>query len=255
MAPVVRLAIGVVLILVAIGLALWFFVFAPGDEPAEVPRESPTTEMGPTPEPAPETRLSERLEGATLATSDTIVRELAAGLSARPELVDWLVNEDLIRRFVAAVHNVANGRSPRRHLEFLDPEGAFRVRESGGTTTVDPRSWARYDTVVAVIDGLDVDGTTELFIELKPLIDEAHREIAPPGSDFRGVLRAALEHLLATPVPSEPVAVEQKVVTYVFVDPSLEELSEAQRHLVRLGPDNQVRVQAKLRELQLALGL
>jgi proteasome lid subunit RPN8/RPN11 len=255
MTPVVRLVIGAALVLVAVALALWFFVFSGGDDPVETPPEVGVVEPTVVPEPTLEERLSQRLEGTTLSGSDAVVRELVAGLSSRPELAEWLVNEDLIRRFVASVHNVAEGRSPRRHLEFLAPEGGFRVRETGNGATVDSRSWARYDTVAAVVGGLDVAGATALFTELEPLIDEAHREIAPPGAEFRGVLAAAMDHLLAAPIPAEPVVVEQKVVTWVHSDPALEGLSEAQRQLLRMGPTNQAVVQVKLRELKAALGL
>ena len=45
------------------------------------------------------------------------------------------------------------------------------------------------------------------------------------------------------------------VRSYHFADPALEALSPAQKQLLRLGPGNARRVQAKLRELAPALGL
>ena len=43
--------------------------------------------------------------------------------------------------------------------------------------------------------------------------------------------------------------------SYHFADPALEELSPAQKTLLRMGPGNARLVQAKLRELAPALGL
>lgn len=255
MSPLVRLIVGIVLVLIAVGAAVWFFLLPDRTPPEEAPVEPMVVEPAPTPTPTTQERLSERLKGVSLATSDEAVRELVAALSSRPELVEWLANEDLVRRFVAATHNVANGKSPRAHLGFLAPEGGFAVLERPEGLTVRASTWQRYDTVAAVVDGIDVPGARELFVELEPLVDEAHREIAPPGSEFRDVLRRAIDHLLATPVPTTPVYVEQKVLTYVFADPTLENLSEAQRHLVRMGPDNQRVVQAKLAALREALDL
>ena len=40
-------------------------------------------------------RLSERLRGTTLRTSDVVVRELVSELSSNPKLVAWLANDDL----------------------------------------------------------------------------------------------------------------------------------------------------------------
>jgi hypothetical protein len=44
------------------------------------------------------------------------------------------------------------------------------------------------------------------------------------------------------------------VLTYMYVDPRLEKLSPAQRLLLRMGPENERRIQSKLRDFALALG-
>jgi hypothetical protein len=41
---------------------------------------------------------------------------------------------------------------------------------------------------------------------------------------------------------------------YEYSDQELESLSAAQRHLLRMGPRNALRIQAKLREIQNELG-
>jgi hypothetical protein len=47
--------------------------------------------------------------------------------------------------------------------------------------------------------------------------------------------------------------VVRAVVVYEYADPKLEALSPAQKALLRMGPRNVPRVQAKLRELAAAL--
>jgi hypothetical protein len=42
-------------------------------------------------------------------------------------------------------------------------------------------------------------------------------------------------------------------VTYEFADPEIEELSAAQRQLLRFGPDNVTTIQQKLSEIRAAL--
>lgn len=209
----------------------------------------------PTPVPTPslQERLSERLRGTTLNTSDEVVRELIAALSSRPELAAWLVNEDLVRRFVASVNNVADGKSPRQHLEFLRPSEPFRAADRGGRMVVDPASYRRYDSIVMVFTSLDIDGTAVLFTELEPLIDDAYAEIAPPGARFADRLDAAIDELLEVPVLSGDVELEPKVLTFAYADDRLEGLSPAQRQLLRMGPDNVQAVQSKLRDLRQAL--
>jgi hypothetical protein len=224
---------------------------APSEDAAPAVVEIPTPVPAPT--PTLEERLSERLSGTTLATSDRIVAELVAELSSRPELAAWLVNEDLVRRFTAAVDNIADGVNPRTHVDFLKPEAAFQVDERRGRFTIDESSYQRYNTVAVVCSSLDTEGTVVLYRELRPLVDEAYREIAPPNADFDDRLVAAIDHLLATPVPPGKVEVERKVVTYTYADRRFEGLSSAQRQLLRTGPDNMRAIQGKLRELKAAL--
>lgn len=65
----------------------------------------------------------------------------------------------------------------------------------------------------------------------------------------------AIDHLLATPVPDRELAVVRDGLWWEFADHRLAMLSGAQRQLLRLGPSNARRVQAKLRELRAALAL
>ena len=62
-----------------------------------------------------------------------------------------------------------------------------------------------------------------------------------------------IDHLLATPDVKEPIALTQPKVLYEFADPALQELSAGQKALLRMGPDNETRVKAKLREIRKAL--
>ena len=50
------------------------------------------------------------------------------------------------------------------------------------------------------------------------------------------------------------VKLKEEVVTYKMLDPRLERLSPAQKHLLRMGPDNVKAIQAKLEAMAQALG-
>jgi hypothetical protein len=191
-----------------------------------------------------------------LTASDSLVRRLVADLSSRPELAEWLVTDDLVRRFVGAVVTVAAGTSPRDELEVLEPEGEFRVRETDDGPVVDTASYRRYDPVVETFVSLDTEGTARLYRRLRPLFQEAYRDLGFSRGHFDGTMARAVETLLAVPAPDGPVELAPTGGTaWEYRDPDLEDLSPAQKHLLRTGPENVRRVQAKLRELAEAMEL
>lgn len=249
-----KAALAIVAGLVVVAVIVWFVFLAPQGQP-EGPPVEPTATPAPLPPPTPTLaqRLSERLQGVTLATSDAAVAEIVSQLSTRPELARWLAHEDLVRRFTAGVANAADGRSPTRQAEFLRPEQPFKVRQSGGRTVIDDRSFARYDGPVEVLTSIDPTEAAALYRELEPLMDEAFREIAPPGASFRERLLEGIYRILETPVPDLPITVEQKVVTYTYADQRLEGLAPIQRLLIRTGPTNQRAIQDWLRAFRAAL--
>jgi hypothetical protein len=202
---------------------------------------------------APATRPATPLP--PLDASDALVRDLVSTLSAHPQLASWLVTDGLVRRFVAAVINVAEGSSPETHLRFLRPAGEFRAGASGDDWFVEPSSFHRYDLVTDVVVSLDPARTAELYRRLHPLFDGAYAELGNPASSFDATLAAAIDRLLAVPIPEPPVALVPAEGQFAYADSALEERSAAERHLLRFGPENARRLQVKLRELRRALDL
>lgn len=190
-----------------------------------------------------------------LEGSDSLVRKLVGGLSARPRLAAWLVTDDLVRRFVAMVVNLAAGASPTSHLEFLAPAAPFRVRRASGRLTIDAASYRRYDLLTGVVVSLDTEGSARLYRQLHPLFEDAYRELGITAVSFDSTMAIAMGNLLAVPVPDGPIAVQREGDIYRFADPGLEALTPAAKHLLRFGPDNARRIQAKLRELADAVGI
>ena len=192
----------------------------------------------------------------TLDSSDAIVRELAARLSANPRLAAWFASDELLRRFVAAVTNLAEGASPAPHVRFLTPEAAFVVRDSSGRRTIDPASFRRYDLATEAFVSLNVAGTAKLYRELQPLLDQAYQELGYPGRGFDEAMTLAIDRLTSVPILDEaPEVVAKGASVWAFADPDLESRSAAEKHLLRLGSENARRAQAKLRELGDALEL
>lgn len=213
-----------------------------------VPAESENTPAAPGLEPL-------AFPAVPLAASDEAVREFATALSANPAFARWILSRDLIRTFVVSVDNVANGLSPKSHIGFFSPEGAFRVSRAKTGLFADPAGAARYAPVVDVVRSIDATAAVRLYRAVEPLAQEAYNELGYPGVDFDSTLERAMAELLETPVVEGPIRLEAKVLSYAMSDPALEGLSPAQKQLLRMGPKGVEAVQAKIREIAAVLGI
>ena len=247
-----------ILVVLAAAAAVYYFVFmkkpaapAASQEPQA---ESATPAGG---EKAAAGGMGEPLAfpSVALGESDPAIREFAAALSTNPEFAKWLLTKDLVRKFVVAVDNIANGLSPKPHIDFFSPSGQFRVVRTKGGTLVDEASYSRYDPVAGVVLSVDPAAAVRLYRAVKPLLQEAYRDLGYPGVDFEDTLVRAMAELLGTPVVEGPVKLEQKILSFAMTDEKLEGLSPAQKQLLRLGPKGVRAVQGKLRDLAAALGV
>ncbi|MDT8342711.1 MAG: DUF3014 domain-containing protein, partial [Longimicrobiales bacterium] len=94
-----------------------------------------------------------------------------------------------------------------------------------------------------------------VYRQLAPLFREAYRELGISERSWEETLAAAIENLLAVEVPPTAPAVREAVGRYRYADGTLQALSPAQKHMLRLGPDNARAVQEKLREIATRLDL
>jgi len=246
--------VGGFFLLVLIVFLLYYFVFRDkGEEvPAEVPVPEKTAEVLPKEEIKEPAEEIETLE-VDLAHSDELLREMAAKLSARPEFLRWLLTEDMIRKFAAAVDNVSNGQSPRKHIGFFKPGEDFKVLEADNVFTLDPAGYKRYAQVAEVFASLDAPGFVRLYKQMKNAVQEAYQDLGYPNRDFTLTFLRAIDELLAVPVLEKDILLEKKLISYVLADPELEQMSDAQKHLLRMGPVNIRKIQSKLEELKVLL--
>jgi hypothetical protein len=250
------LAAAILGILVAVA-ALYYFIFLKKPEaPAPAPVASESVPPG-AEETVPGGPVGEPLAfpAVALADSDPAIREFAAALSSNPEFARWLMTKDLLRKFVVSVDNVANGLSPKPHVDFFAPSGEFRAVRTKQGTAVDTASYSRYDPVTAAALSMDAAAAARLYRAVKPLLQEAYAELGYPGVDFDDTLVRAMAELLETPVVDGPVRLEQKVLSYAMTDATLEALSPAQKQLFRMGPAGVRTVHDKIRELAAALAV
>lgn len=246
-----------VLVVLGAGLALYFALKKPDPAPPAPPAAPtpPAEAPAPAPPPAPAEDQPPRPAEPAIEPSDEQIRTLAAGCVGHPSLARWLENQAIIGKAVAVVDLIARGESPRKLLSALGPEGNFRTLQREGREYLDPQSYERYTPLADAIEALDPKACAQLYQRLEPWLEKKYREIGEPGRTFRLALADAIGELLKVPAFEGDIPLSTTAVNMKMDLPELEALSDAQKHLLRMGPKNVRRVQARLRALGQALGL
>jgi hypothetical protein len=190
----------------------------------------------------------------SLDGSDGLLRDLVSVLSQHPLLARLLATEGLVRAAALSVVQIGEGRTPSTPLSVLRP--ASRVTILGSDAgRVDPASYARWDAAVAALTSINPGELAQLYVNVKPLFDDAYREHGHPTPDFDEALVSAIAMLAATPtLTADPVLVRRPDY-YIHEDAALRVLRPVQKQFLLMGPANQQAVMAWLRRLSAALDL
>ncbi len=169
-----------------------------------------------------------------------------------PGVRGMLVSEALIDRFVATVDNL-----PRSHVaEKIRPVGrlpnGFIANTAGesGEFVVSADNYERYDSLVHLVAGADLDLVVATYRRFYPLLQESYRRLGYPDGYFNDRLVEVIDHLLTTPEPDEPIQLIRPHVLYEYADADLEALSSGQKFLLRMGRDHAVQVKRVLSDLR-----
>lgn len=241
-----------ILIIAGLGLALgglgaWWWTRGPTTV-ADPPAASSGTEASVAPAAEPARPLP------PLHQMDTFLRALLGGLSTSPELARWLAGDDLIRLMADGIDRVSRGHSAARDATALRPRGIFTVEGTRQQMTIEPATFRRYDGIAAMVSSLDAHSVADAYRTIQPRLDEAYRGLGRSEGSVDDAVGVALQVLIDTPVVRGPIKlVAGPGATYAYADPKLESLPQAQKQLLRMGPDNVERIQQRLREIKQAI--
>ncbi|MBN9372564.1 MULTISPECIES: DUF3014 domain-containing protein [unclassified Hydrogenophaga] len=230
--------------------------------PAEPAPAAPPTIQHPVEPPAAESSAPPAPLPA-LADADPYVSDHLAELLGRPNALRFLQLDGFIKRAVATVDNLGRSHAPVLMWPVTPTPGRFASTKAadGASETIAPDNSARYTPFVQFAESVDTGRAVALYRRLYPLFQQAYEELGFPGRYFNDRLVQVLDQLIATPVPAAPPAVAlvqvkgevpstRPWVRYEYADPQLEALSAGQKILLRMGADNQRRLQAKLVDLR-----
>ena len=182
----------------------------------------------------------------SLETSDSLLADLVSGLSKHPTLARLLATRGLVHGATLSVVQIGDGRTPATPLEVLRP--ATRLQLAGPSPApVTPPSYARWDAAVAALVSVVPADAAQLYVNVKPLFDQAYIELGHPAGDFDLAIIAAITMLDDAPHrPDEPVLQRRSGGFYEHTDDALKALPPVQKQFLLIGPENRRKVLAWL---------
>lgn len=251
--------VALLLVAAAAGLA-WFFWdggVAPTAEPPAVEQPMPEVAAEPAEPLHPVEPLDvspgegELVELPPLEESDSYFALALIDIFGA-DIEALLADEALIDKSVATVDNLSRSRVAEKIRPLGRLSGNFVVTAAGenGPLYLSEENYPRYDPLVNMVTGADLDDMVATYRRFYPLFQEAFAQLGYPDGYFNDRVVAVIDHLLETPQPEEPIRLVQPHVLYQFADPDLEALSAGQKLLLRMGPERAGRIRTVLRDLR-----
>ena len=268
-----------VLVFIALGAGAWYW-WQQHQQATKPPAQTPVA-MAPAPSPvasAPATPaiqypLTDSPDASAplpaLADSDGLFSKALVDLLGRDKVQSFLHLDGFARRVVATTDNLGREHASPLLWPVVPTPGRFTTLSNGGeagntsaaATRISLDNSERYTPFVLFVESVDTAAAVQLYRRMYPLLQQAYEDLGFPGRYFNDRLVAVIDLLLATPVqpnPLEVALVEVKGpipslrpwVRYEFTDPELRKLSSGQKILLRTGPVNHRRLNAKLQEVR-----
>ncbi|MDX1499287.1 MAG: DUF3014 domain-containing protein [Woeseiaceae bacterium] len=245
-------------VVVAIGLAAWYFLgreapVAPVATPAPAAAEAPAPAGPRHPLPAPAAGVDDAALTPLPPLDDSdgyFALEIGNVLSR--DIDELLADSNLIEKFVTTVDNLPRARIAERVRPLRPLPSEFRAgdTDSADEFVLAAENYRRYDALVAMVTAADLEAVVDTYRRFYPLLQEAYVGLGYPDGYFNDRVIEVIDHLLETPVPEEPVRLVRPHVLYEFADPELESLSSGRKMLIRMGPDNAAALKAVLAKLR-----
>lgn len=189
---------------------------------------------------------------AALPPLDQSDNDVLAGLMALTSdgaLKSLLRPEAIVSRMVSTIDALPKQTVGMNVVPLRTPTGRFQVVSDDGNFVASKKNIDRYATYMYVADRMNTKAAAAWYKRNYPLFQQAYRDLGTDGY-FNDRLIEVIDHLLAAPEPKGNQQLLPEKVGYVYANQTLEQLSVGQKFMIRLGPENEAKLKAKLRELR-----
>jgi hypothetical protein len=227
--------VGAFAVIAAAGLTLWWMSRSEPRGAMPAPTQATDVAVGST-RPRRQPMSLPSLDG-----SDTLLRELVAALSRHPHIARFLATDEIVRNTVLAVEQIGGGRTPAVPLKTWRPDSRLGIVGSS-SGRVDARTYARWDAATNSLIAIEPRDAAQLYVNVKPLFDEAYRELGHPNGNFDESIVLAIDTLRATPVVTTDPELVRRPGYYEHTDPALRTLRPVQKQFILIGAENRAKI-------------
>lgn len=196
--------------------------------------------------PAPEV-IEEVVELPGLNMSDAFVLARLGALETGATLMNIVASEELVRKFVVFVDNVAEGNLPQLEYPVNRLPQAMAVRElDENLFEMQTVSYQRYTPVIDALTAVNPDQAVAIYRMLRPLFQEAYAELGYPNRNFDETVLRAINEVTNARTAEGPFQLIKPKVMYIYADAEIESMSPVEKQLLRMGPQNAEKLKAIL---------
>jgi len=196
--------------------------------------------------------LKQKMLLPALGESDAFFRQALVEVSVN--LLNWFEVEGVISKYIVLVNDLAQNQIVFKHRAFLKPATAIMVKEDSQGLYLSKASYSRYDNLANAVMAIDVDKALQLYISFKPLFEQVYTEFSYPEEyQLQDVFLKAAANVIGAPIIENRIALVRHSIRYKFADKKLEQLSDVEKQMIRMGPENTRKIQLTLRKLVQAL--
>lgn len=196
----------------------------------------------------PAERLKIKIELLKLENSD---ESFQTGIKRTSEnLKEWFLTKNVINKFIIIVNDLSQNQMLYKHRTFIKPPGKIVVKMDSKGLYLAKQSYSRFNPLANAIEAIDVQTGLDLYIVFKPLFEKVYKEFSYPAQyRLDDIFMKAAANVIEAPIVTNRIALVKHTISYKYADKKLESLNDVEKLMIRMGPENTKKIQAKLRKL------
>lgn len=171
-------------------------------------------------------------------------------------LLEWFQKKGLIKKFIIIVNDLSQGQMLYKNRTFLTPPGKIRVNNSAKGLYLSTQSYSRYDPFANAVAAIDLQKGLDLYLIFRPLFEKVYKSFSYPAAyQVEDVFLKAAAKVIEAPTLTDRIYLVKHTISYKYADKKLESLNDVEKLMLRMGPENTKKIQAKLRQLAEAIAV